>query len=269
MRSISIIRYLILSVALPVTNAFYFYLNSKTLTCSGDPFTEVVLTHECVEPEFYGEEQFYGPICFWGDHVMISGSVIAESHFPTNGQVVAVPEFLNWQRYNDEDMQSMGRVCELLVPLEGQTCGASGSYGFDLEIVLPYKPETWYQKLIDEVTSITIHFNNGFMCEEARFSHNVKVPQEVSGIGFGIAFGALFAVWNGKRRRRNQRQNEDDDCDDQYVEMGQQPRRTNGSLASDPVVQWRRKDSVIDANEMMEQQRVIYGDDMDQYRSRV
>mmetsp|Transcript_27623 Transcript_27623/g.55408 ORF Transcript_27623/g.55408 Transcript_27623/m.55408 type:complete len:266 (-) Transcript_27623:72-869(-) len=260
----SIIRYLTLVGALPVTNAFYFYLNSKDLTCSGNPFTELVLTHQCVEPEFYGEEQFYGPICFWGDHVMISGSVIAVSSFPSNGQVVAIPEFLNWQRYNNVDMQSLGRVCELLVPLEGQTCGEPGSYGFDLEMVLPYKPEYWYQKAIDSVTSITIHFKNSFTCEEVRTSHNLAVPKEVTGIGLGVAFGALFAVWNGKRRRRNQQQNEeDDDGDDQYVEMGVQPRRKNSSRATDPVVQWRRSDSVVDA---MEQHRVIYGDDMEQCR---
>ena len=62
----------------------------------------------------------------------------------------------------------------------------------------------------------------------------------------------------------------DNGDDDQYVEMGQQPKLTNSSRATDPVVQWRRSDSVIDANEMLEQQRVIYGDDnMDQYRTRV
>ncbi len=274
MRSTSIIRYLILSGALPVTNAFYFYLNSKTLTCSGDPFTEKTLTHECVEPDFYGEQEFYGPYCFWGDHVMISGSVTAESNFPTNGQIVAVPEFLSWQRYNDDDMQSIGRTCELLIPLQGQPCGESGSYKFEFEIVLPYKQETWVQDLIDEVTSITIHFKNSMTCEHLRISHNIKVPQEVSGVGFGFVFAALFTVWNGKRqrRRRNLQQNEDDnECDDdQYVEMGQQPKLTNSSRATDPVVQWRRSDSVIDANEMLEQQRVIYGDDnMDKYRTRV
>jgi len=192
------IRYLSLIGALPVTNAFYFYINSKTLTCAGDPFTEIVFTHQCVEDEFYGDEQFYGPNCFWGDHVMMTGSMIATSSFPTNGQVVVIPEFLSWQRYNSQDMQVVGRVCEVLVPLDYQTCGDPGEYGMNLEYILPSKPESWYQTLIDSVTSITIHFENTFTCEEKQTSHNLTMPQEVSGMGLGVAFGALFAVWNGR-----------------------------------------------------------------------
>ena len=90
-------------------------------------------------------------------------------------------------------------------------------------------------------------------------------------MGFGVAFGVLFAVWHGKRCPGNQQQNEGDDSDDPYIEMGQQPGQQNSPRATDPVVQWRRRDSVIDANEIMDQQRVMYsgGIDMDQYRSRV
>jgi hypothetical protein len=257
-------RYLSLIGALPVTNAFYFNINSKTLTCNGDPFTETVFTHLCVEPEFYGEEQFYGPICYWGDHVMISGSVIAVSNFPTNGQVVVIPEFLSWQRYNSEDMQAIGRVCEVLVPLENQTCGEPGQYGMDLKYLLPSKPESWYQSLLDSVTSITIHFENTFTCDEVKTSHNLAMSQD-TGMSLGVAFGALFAVWNGKRRRRRiQQQNEgvnggdsDDGKIDRYVEMSDQPMRN--TTGDDPVAQWRRCDSVVDA---MEQHKVIYGDDM-------
>ena len=268
----SSIHYLFLIVALPATNAFYIYLDAKSLTCSGDPFTQLVMSHECVEPEFYEEEQFYGPNCYWGDHVMISGSVIAESNFPANGQVVAIPEFLSWQRYDVDDMQLLGRGCEVLDPMDGQTCGERGAYGFNIHIVLPYKQETWHQRAIDSVTSITIHFHNSITCQEARTSHNLSIPKKISGLmGFGVAFGVLFAVWHGKRCPGNQQQNEGDDSDDPYIEMGQQPGQQNSPRATDPVVQWRRRDSVIDANEIMDQQRVMYsgGIDMDQYRSRV
>lgn len=219
---------------------------------------------------------------------MISGSVIAETNFPANGQVIAIPEFLSWQRYNDVDMQSLGRVCEVLDPMEGQMCGYPGAYGFNIDIVLPYKEETWYQQALDSVTSISIHFHNKFTCQQAKVSHNeetrtshnlashnLAVAKQVSGlVGVGVAFGVLFAVWYRKRHRGDQQQNEcdeesDDQYDDQYLEMGPQPNGTSSLRATDPVVQWRRRDSVIDANEILDQQRVIYGDNMDQYRSRV
>ncbi len=195
---------------------------------------------------------------------MISGSVIAETNIPANGQVIAIPEFLSWQRYNDVDMQSLGRICEVLDPMEGQMCGEPGAYGFNIHIVLPYKEETWYQKALDSATSISIHFHNKFTCEylQARASHNLEVSKQVSGLwGFGVAFGVLFAVWHRKRRQGNQQQqnqNEGDDSDDQYLEMGQQPRRQSSLRANDPVVQWRRRDSVIDANEILAQQRAIW-----------
>lgn len=262
----SIIRYISLIGALSVTDAFYFYVNSKTLSCAGNPFTEIIITHQCVEPAFYGEEQFYGPNCFWGDHIFITGSVIAVSNFPSNGQVVVIPEFLNWQKYNIEDMQSVGTVCQALVPLEGQTCGEPGGYGMKLEMDLPTKSESWYQTLLDSVTSITFHFTNSFDCDEVVTSRNLALPQEASGIGLGVAFGALFAVWNGKRRRSNRQQSEDasdSDGEDQeemarYVELCEQPRRkSTQAAAEDPVVQWRKSDSVVDA---MEQHRVIYGE---------
>ncbi len=60
MRSI-IIQYLLLIGTLPATNAFYIYLDAKSLTCSEDPFTQLVVSHQCAEPQVYEEEQFYGP----------------------------------------------------------------------------------------------------------------------------------------------------------------------------------------------------------------
>lgn len=257
-----IIRYISIIGALPVTNAFYFTVNSRTLSCKGDPFLEKVVTHQCVESRFYGKTEFYGPKCYWGDTLMITGSLIAISNFPTNGQVTVIPEIINWQRYNSYDMQSIGRACQFLVPLDGQTCGDPGEYGINIQVDLPQKTESWYQSALDSVTSITIHFENSVTCNEMT-SQNLTMPGEVSGVGMGMMFGALFAVWNGRRRRRytQQQENTDDDSDgemDRYVEMRDRPNK-KGTRAADPVVQWRRSDSVIDA---MEQHRAIYGDDM-------
>ena len=110
----------------------------------------------------------------------------------------------------------------------------------------------------------------------------MTLPNEATGIGMGVMFGAVFAIWNGKRRRRlleqqRQQQHEDDGDDhsdnsseddeemDRYVEMSEHssPRTPSTPRRDDPIVQWRRSDHVVDA---MEQHKSIYGDDnMDQY----
>ena len=267
--------------ALPVTNAFFYTVKSNTLTCNGDPFTEKILNHQCIEEEFYGQTEFYGPKCYWGDYLFFTGSLIAKTSFPTTGQVVSIPEYANWQRTSMDDMQVIGRVCEVIVPLEGQTCGDAGGYGINIEMRLPEKTVHWYTSVLDSITSITIHFENTYTCER-EISHNMTLPNEATGIGMGVMFGAVFAIWNGKRRRRlleqqRQQQNEDDGDDhsdnsseddeemDRYVEMSEHPspRTPSTPRGADPIVQWRRSDHVVDA---MEQHKSIYGDDnMDQY----